>query len=111
GSLQGRRELVDRRGEVVRLGREGSSRDVEVRDQALQRFLVRGELREHVSGRGDEVREIVRVLAQQRLVDDRGGPAGLPAVAEGLVERLGRRLALDGGILRRVLLRGGHVRE
>src|SRR5204862_2416240 len=102
-ALERRRELVDRRGEIVGLRGQRAGGDVEVRDQALQRLLVRGELREDVARRSDQVREVVWVLSQQGLIDDRGGPARLAAVAEGLVERLGRGFALDGGVLGGVL--------
>ena len=51
----------------------------------------------------DQVREVVRMLAQERLVHDRASCARLTAVAEGLVDPLAAGQALDDRVLGGVL--------
>ena len=107
--LQRRRELPDRGGEVGGLGGQRARCGVEVRDQVAERPVGRGELGEQVALAADQAREVVRMLAQQRLVHDRSGPTRLAAVAEGLVDRLSARQPLDVRILGGVLGGGGRL--
>ena len=54
-----------------------------------------------IPGRADHPRQVAGLLAVQGVRDDRGVAPGRTAVAERVVERLGRRLALDDRILGR----------
>src|SRR6185295_7196496 len=72
-----------------------------------QRPVRGGKLREQVALGADQVGEVVWMLAEERLVDDRAGAARLAAVAEGLVDGLSAGQALHVRILGGVLGGGG----
>ena len=102
--LERRPELGNGGREAVLLGGEDREEAVEVRDQVLQLLLVGAERGHDLVEARDQLREVVRLGAEQRFVDRGRALQRIGGIGDRVVQRLGRRLPVHGGILIGVLL-------